>query len=112
MPKTATRVSPLIVPPRRGDGRVPPGFPRFAVAPARAVHVAEVRDDDAREEERADDDVLILSRDQVCGHRRLERAEDGDGEDDADDRAAATEDRDAAEQDDGDDQSSMPMPES
>ena len=64
------------------------------------VDLARVRHDDAREEQAADDDVLVLGRDHVGRHRGLQRAENGDGQDDADDRATAAEDRDAAEQDD------------
>ena len=37
-------------------------------------------DDHARDEQRSDDDVLVLRRDQVGGQRRLEAAEHGSGE--------------------------------
>ena len=56
----------------------------------------------------ADDDVLILRRNHIGRHRSLQSAENGDGQNDADDRAAAAEDRDAAEQDDRHDEQLEP----
>ena len=69
-----------------------------------------VRDDHAREEERADDDVLVLGGHEIGRQRGLERAEHRHGKDDSENRAATTEDRDAAEQYDRDDVELDPDP--
>ena len=53
---------------------------------------------------RADDDVLVLRRNEVGRQRRLQPAEHRHSQDDAGDRATTAEDRDAAEQDDRDDE--------
>ena len=95
-----TRRSPRLTTPLRARRRVWRRAPAVCNRARAPVDLARVRHDDAREEERSDDDVLVLGRDHVGRHRGLQRAENGDGQDDADDRAAAAEDRDAAEQDD------------
>src|SRR5204862_5731979 len=72
--------------------------------PRPADEVCRARHDHARDQQPADDDVLVLRGDEVERQRSLQAAEDADGEQDADDRAAAAEDRDAAEEDDRDDE--------